>query len=64
MAQALGLGTCFVTPAQNAINSSKKCKEILNLTPQDNVNAVVILGYPAVHHQRIAPKPEKQIHSC
>jgi nitroreductase/NAD-dependent dihydropyrimidine dehydrogenase PreA subunit len=64
MAQALGLGTCFVTLAQNAINSSKKCKEILNLSPQDNVNAVVILGYPAVHHQRIAPKPEKQIHWC
>lgn len=62
MAQALGLGTCFVTLAQNAINESKKCKKILNLTPQDNVNAVVILGYPAAHHRRIAPKPEKQIH--
>lgn len=64
MAQTLGLGTCFVTLAQNAINDSKKCKEILNLSSQDNVNAVVILGYPAVRHQRSAPKPEKQIHWC
>lgn len=61
MAQTLGLGTCFVTLAQNAFNSSRKCKEILNLTPEDNVYAVVTLGYPAVHHQRIAPKPAKQI---
>lgn len=64
MAQTLGLGTCFVTLAQNAINSSRKCKEILGLTPQDNVNAVIILGYPAINHRRIAPKPQKQIHWC
>lgn len=63
-AQVMGLGTCFVTLAQNAINSSKKCKEILGLTPIDNVNAVVILGHPAVRHQRIAPKKEKEIHWC
>lgn len=62
LAQALGLGTCFVTLAQNAFNSSKKCKKILSLTPEDNVYAVVTLGYPAVRHQRIAPKPAKQIH--
>ncbi len=61
MAQALRLGTCFVTLAQNAINSSNRCKKVLNLTPRDNVNAVIILGHPAVHHLRIAPKPKKEI---
>ncbi len=61
VAQTLGLGTCFVTLAQNAFNSSRKCKEILNLAEEDNVYAVVTLGYPAVHHLRIAPKPAKQI---
>lgn len=61
MAQAMGLGTCFVTLAQNAINSSTRCKEILGLTPGDNVNAVIILGHPAVRHLRISPKPEKKI---
>jgi nitroreductase/NAD-dependent dihydropyrimidine dehydrogenase PreA subunit len=64
VAQTLGLGTCYVTLAQNAFNSSKKCKEILGLTPEDNVNAVIILGYPAVQHERIAPKPQKEIHWC
>lgn len=60
-AQTLGLGTCFVTLAQNAFNSSRKCKKILSLTSQDNIYAVVTLGYPAVQHMRIAPKPAKQI---
>lgn len=64
LAQAMGLGTCFVTLAQNAFNSSKKCKELLGLSPDDQVNAVVILGYPAVQHQRIAPKKAKQINWC
>lgn len=62
--QALGLGTCYVTLAQNAINSSKKCKEIIKLTREDNVYAVIVLGYPAVHHERLSPKPEKRIHWC
>lgn len=61
IAQTLGLGTCFVTLAQNAFNGSKKCKEILKLTSEDNVYAVVTLGHPAVDHQRIAPKPPKRI---
>lgn len=63
-AQSLGLGTCFVTLAQNAFNSSASCKSILGLSPEDNVNAVVVLGYPKTHHKRIAPKQEKQIHWC
>lgn len=64
MAQVLGLGACYVTLAQNAINSSMKCKKILHLMPEDNVNAVIVVGYPAVQHQRIAPRPEKQIRWC
>lgn len=64
VAQAMGLGACFVTLAQNAINSSNKCKKIINLSPHDNVNAVIVLGYPSLRHERIAPKPEKHIHWC
>jgi hypothetical protein len=40
-AQASGIGTCFVTLAQNAFNSSTRCKEILGLTLRDNINAVI-----------------------
>lgn len=61
MAQAMGLGSCFVTLAQNAINASRDCKRILGLEPADNVNAVIVLGHPAVRHLRIAPKPPKKI---
>jgi nitroreductase/NAD-dependent dihydropyrimidine dehydrogenase PreA subunit len=64
MAQTMRLGSCFVTLAQNAINSSIRCKKVLNLSQEDNVNAVIILGYPAVQHRRIAPKPEKKINWC
>ena len=61
MAQALGLGTCFVTLAQKAINSSSKCKRILNLAEEDNVNAVLLLGYPSVNYLRPAPRFKKEI---
>jgi hypothetical protein len=53
-----------VTLAQNAINTSKECKKILNLDSRDNVNAVIVLGYPEEKHRRVAPKPEKEIHWC
>ena len=61
MAETLGLSACFVTLAQNAINSSVSCKELLGLKKSDNVNAMVILGNPAVRHLRVAPKPHKTI---
>jgi len=61
MAQTMGLGTCFVTLAQKAINSSRKCKEILNLSPKDNINAVILLGHPAADYYRPAPRFHKEI---
>jgi nitroreductase len=59
MAQALGLGTCIVTLAQNAINSSARCKAMLGLSPQDRVHAVVVMGYPAVRYRRAVPRQAK-----
>ncbi|MDP4091725.1 MAG: nitroreductase family protein [Bacillota bacterium] len=61
MAQALGLGSCYVTLAQNAINASSRCKKLLKLSPEDNINTVITLGYPAVQHRRIAPRRNKEI---
>jgi len=61
MAQALGLGTCFVTLAQKAINSSSKCKSILNLSKEDTVHAVILLGYPSVNYLRPAPRFVKEV---
>jgi nitroreductase/NAD-dependent dihydropyrimidine dehydrogenase PreA subunit len=62
LAQSNGLGSCFVTLAQNAVNASVKCKKIIGLSRNDHIYAVVFLGYPAVMHLRSAPKREKTIH--
>lgn len=59
--QTNGLGSCFVTLAQNAINANTKCKRIIGLSRNDHIYAVVILGYPSVQHLRSAPKQEKMI---
>jgi nitroreductase len=55
-AEAMGLGACFVTLAQNAINASVRCRSILGLSPDDSVHAVVILGYPSPHLPRGEPR--------
>jgi nitroreductase len=51
-AQSLGLGSCFVTLAQNAINASRACRRILGLAPEENIYSVILLGYPAVRFRR------------
>ncbi len=44
-AESMGLGACFVTLGQNAINASRRCKTIVGLTTRDRVHAVVVVGY-------------------
>ena len=61
MAQSLGLGTCFVSLAQNALNSSARCKRIIGLDPSDHVYAVVAMGHPAVRFRRPVPKCERRV---
>jgi nitroreductase len=62
MAQALGLGTCFVSLAENALNDSKRCKARAGIPTNDHVHAVLLLGYPDVTYRRPVPKPQKAIH--
>ena len=45
-AHSMGLGSCFVTLAQSALNASARCKAVLGLSPREKVHAVVVLGYP------------------
>ena len=61
-AQSLGIGTCFVSLAQNALNSSAKCRQIIGLGLGDHVHAVVVMGYPAVRYRRPVPKRERPVH--
>ena len=60
-AQTLGLGSCFMSIAQDAFNSSARCRSIAGLTAKDTVHAVIILGYPAVKFLRPIPKSPKPI---
>jgi nitroreductase len=45
-AHSMGLGSCFVTLAQNALNASGRCKAILGLSQRERVHAVLVVGYP------------------
>ncbi len=60
-AHAMGLGACFVTLGQNAINSSVRCKAILGLSARERVHAVVVLGSPAVPNRQPAHRDAREI---
>jgi nitroreductase len=62
MAQTLGLGTCFVSLAHKGLSASRYGKELVGISPQDHIHAVLLLGYPDVSYRRPVPKPEKVIH--
>jgi len=47
-AEAMGLGACFVTLAQNAVNASAPCRSLIGLSARDRVHAVVVVGYPSL----------------
>jgi nitroreductase len=55
MAHAMGLGTCFVTLAQNAINNSSRCRKLLNLGKKEKIHAVLLLGYNKLKYLRPVP---------
>jgi nitroreductase len=61
MAQALGLGSCFVSLAEKGLNASRRCKALAGLAPEETVHAVLLLGYPLEPFVRPAPKPAKEV---
>jgi nitroreductase/Pyruvate/2-oxoacid:ferredoxin oxidoreductase delta subunit len=61
IAETYGLGVCYVTMGQNAINSSNKCKKILELDKNENIYSVIVLGYPAVKYRSYVPRNDKEI---
>ena len=59
-AQAAGLGCCLVTLAQSAVNASRRCKELLGMSADSSVHAVLVLGRaasPAEERPARAPIP-------
>ncbi len=60
-AQSLGLGTCWIGFAQEALNTSKKNKNQFGIPKNMIVSGVLILGYPAVKYYRAPPKKPLEI---
>lgn len=60
-AETMGLGSCFVSLAQNAINTSCAAKRILGLEARDQIYAVVVIGHPAVRFHRAVPREPLQV---
>lgn len=55
-AQSIGLGTCWIGYAQEALNRYDKLKEMLGIPDDMKINGVFILGYPDVKYQRAPPR--------
>jgi len=62
MAEALDMGSCFVSLSQQAVTNDKRCKKILSIPPSHRVEAVVIVGYPKRLYKRPAMRTSKNIH--
>lgn len=60
-AMSLQLGSCFVSLSQQAINSSKKIKQVIGIPPTDRIHAVLVLGHPAIRYRRVPPRKEKNV---
>ena len=60
-AETLGLGSCFVSLSQQAVNENKKCKQLLSIPPNHFVYAVLVLGYPVRKYLRPAVRPKKEV---
>jgi len=52
-AHALGLGTCLVGFAVSAMEKDGRIKDLLKIPREENVHAVIAVGYPAVTYQRL-----------
>jgi len=57
-AQSLGLGTCWVGFAQEAVKHDGTLKKWLQIPKGRNCYGVIIMGYPAVKFQRAPPRKE------
>ena len=60
-AQSLGLGTCWIGFAQEAVQRDGKLRKWLQIPKGRNCYGVIIMGYPAVKFQRAPPRKELTI---
>lgn len=63
LAHALGLGTCYIGYASEAINRMKSLKQRLNVADENRVYAVLALGWPDVSFEKTSlRKPWRVFH--
>jgi len=55
-AQSLGLGTCWIGYAQEALNRYDELKEMLGIPDDMKINGIFIIGYPDLKYQRAPPR--------
>lgn len=60
-AHSLNLGTCYISLMAKAANASFKIREILELPPENEVHAVIALGYPKFRYRRTTPARNMKI---
>lgn len=60
-AQSLGLGTCWIGFAQEAVKRDGKLKKWLQIPKGRNCYGVMVMGYPAVKFQRAPPRKELKV---
>ncbi len=61
LAETKGMGACFVTTLQYALNTSKQCRKSIGLDADDAVHAVIVVGYPKINYVRIPERPSKKV---
>jgi nitroreductase/NAD-dependent dihydropyrimidine dehydrogenase PreA subunit len=57
-AHAMGLGTCMIGYAVEALNRDAKLKELIVMPTDEAVHAGIVLGYPAERYCRMAGRKE------
>ena len=57
-AHAMGLGTCMIGYAVEALNRDAKLKKLIAMPVEEVVHAVIVLGFPNEHYQRLAGRKE------
>jgi len=55
-AHSLGLGTCWIGYAQEALNRFKKLRTFLGIPKRMRVNGVLIIGHPEVRYYSVPPR--------
>lgn len=61
MADSLGLGVLISGFAETVIAMNPKVKRMLDLPKKHKVLSVMVIGYPAVEYQRIAPRKQANV---